>query len=264
MKKFKAGDLVTIKWAGRSPEIGVYEGMNMSMNGHLVGVNGYTYCVLDSMVAARSQSQVQSQPKSQVQAGQFKLSDRVKVIKIRSSKQHYLNCVGIISATDQSYNTKLPYLVDINGDNVWVASNDIELISADKFKVGDKVRIKAIPTGSFIGKAYIGCTGVIRQTDKSTQPFYVKIDNPPGSYSNMWLSLNEIELILDGQFDLNIRKDDLYLNDTNPPKLPKKGYDKLPEQCTMHHWETVGRSPVTNVEWINCKYCGVAKEDVIS
>lgn len=40
------------------------------------------------------------------------------------------------------------------------------------------------------------------------------------------------------------------------PPIPKID----PRKCA-HVWEIVGRSPVLNTVWYNCKYCAIKKED---
>jgi len=57
-----------------------------------------------------------------------------------------------------------------------------------------------------------------------------------------------------------------------PPQISMNGwwdeYDKEEEEnknndsSRCHHvWESVGRSPVLDIEWFNCKKCKMKKED---
>jgi hypothetical protein len=43
-------------------------------------------------------------------------------------------------------------------------------------------------------------------------------------------------------------------------EVAKKTYTAKPEYCFSHTWEIVGRSPVLDLPWYNCKKCGIAKE----
>lgn len=46
----------------------------------------------------------------------------------------------------------------------------------------------------------------------------------------------------------------------NEYKAVKKEPPIDPDYCPYHDWELIGRSPVLDLPWYNCKKCGITKE----
>ena len=50
--------------------------------------------------------------------------------------------------------------------------------------------------------------------------------------------------------------------DTNKYKeVSEKEQDDKQKSCYDHSWEIVGRGPVSDIPWYNCKKCGITKEE---
>lgn len=44
------------------------------------------------------------------------------------------------------------------------------------------------------------------------------------------------------------------------PDAPKEKMKKLSKFCS-HEWIKAGSSPISGIQWWNCKYCDIAKEE---
>ena len=49
--------------------------------------------------------------------------------------------------------------------------------------------------------------------------------------------------------------------DNKYKELSGKAKKESQDNCFSHIWEIVGRGPVSDTPWINCKKCGIAKEE---
>jgi hypothetical protein len=44
-------------------------------------------------------------------------------------------------------------------------------------------------------------------------------------------------------------------------KMAEKEKSEKQKNCYFHTWEIVGRGPVSDIPWYNCKKCGISKEE---
>ena len=64
----------------------------------------------------------------------------------------------------------------------------------------------------------------------------------------------------DDEDDLLKEFEKMLNGESNEYQMPKKTYISKPMHCHYHDWELVGRSPVLDEPWYNCKKCGISKE----
>lgn len=128
-------------------------------------------------------------------------------------------------------------------------------VNMSKFKEGDHAIIKAPDAVNPLPaplKQYDGSDVVIKEV---FEDFYLM------NNESYWVELPDTQIIFVDKKFLSTATEFYETEEPNeniPPVIDKEE----PKKNCFHIWEVVGHSPFSNVEWKNCKHCGIAKESV--